>query len=170
MKILDKLRPARWMAPLAAPLILAAALPAAAAPPVGVPMHNQGSTTFYVKVNLPGWGDADFLVDTGSSHTTIGEPTLEKLQKEGKARYLRNLVGTLADGSQMVVPIYRISELQIGGNCSLHNVEAAVFPGSTRNILGLSALTRTAPFRFSMDPPTLWLGQCEANTSTTAMN
>jgi hypothetical protein len=39
-------------------------------------------------------------------------------------------------------------------------VEAAVFPGKTRQILGLSALKKAAPFIFSMDPPNLVLSNC----------
>jgi len=58
------------------------------------------------------------------------------------------------------VPVYVIRSLTIGENCRLRNVEAAVFPGATRQILGLSALKKAAPFTFSFDPPHLTLSNC----------
>jgi hypothetical protein len=35
-----------------------------------------------------------------------------------------------------------------------------VFPARTRQILGLSALNKAAPFTFSVDPPSLVLSNC----------
>jgi len=66
----------------------------------------------------------------------------------------------MADGSQLTVPIYRIGGVVIGAECWLSDVEAAVFPGSTRFILGLSGLRQAAPFIFSLDPPQLVLSNC----------
>jgi hypothetical protein len=66
----------------------------------------------------------------------------------------------LANGSEMTVPVYAVDAIAIGGNCWLHDVEAAVFPGNSRQILGLSALRRTAPFVFSVEPPELLLSRC----------
>jgi len=39
-------------------------------------------------------------------------------------------------------------------------VEAVVFPGKTRQILGLSALRQAAPLIFSLNPPKLVLSNC----------
>ncbi len=76
-------------------------------------------------------------------------------------RYLRDLIGVLANGDEIRVPVYALAFVRIGGICVLENVEAAVFPGSTRQILGLSALLKAAPFIFSTDPPKLELSHCQ---------
>lgn len=125
-----------------------------------VPMTDQGASTFYVDVFLKGIGLTEFLVDTGSSYMTINEETLETLKQEDQATYVKDLKGVLADGSEQVVPVYRIKAMRIGESCGLTDVKAAVFPGRTRNILGLSALRAAAPFVFSVEPPTLELSNC----------
>lgn len=138
-----------------------AASTACRADAVGIPIHEKSGTTFYVSGAIDGYGDTEFLIDTGASHLAINEHTLKALQRGGHAQYLRRLSGTMADGRRQAVPIYSISGIRIGENCVLRGVEAAVLPGSTRNILGLSALRRTAPFTLSMDPPLLSLSGCD---------
>jgi predicted aspartyl protease len=125
-----------------------------------IPMRTTKAATFYVGGYLDGYGAVDMMVDTGSSYTTINEAALGVLQKNGAVTYVKELTGIMADGTRKVVPIYRISSMSIGKACLLHNVEAAVFPGHTRNILGLSALKLAAPFAFSLAPPTLMLSNC----------
>ncbi len=75
-------------------------------------------------------------------------------------RHCLPLACILADGNRLVVSVYAIRELRIGGKCTLHDVEAAVFPGRIRQILGLSALNRAAPFIFPVEPPQLVLSHC----------
>lgn len=125
-----------------------------------IAMRSTNASTFYVDASLDGFGKVDLMVDTGASYTSINEATLAALKKNGHAVYLRDLVGTLANGSKVVVPIYRISSINIGGECYLSNIEAAVFPGKTRHILDISTLKKAAPFVFSMDPPALLLSNC----------
>lgn len=125
-----------------------------------VPMHEKGTSTFYVEVSIEGFGANDFLVDTGASYMTINEDTLAVLEAKKLAIYIKDLEGILGDGTRLRVPLYRISSINIGGSCTIRNVEAVVFPGATRGLLGLSALQKTAPFEFSMDPPTLRLSRC----------
>ena len=72
--------------------------------------------------------------------------------------------GRLANGSEINVPVYLLEAVSIGENCWLTDVEAAVFPGNTRPILGLNALQRTAPFIFSFEPPRLQLSNCAARS------
>jgi hypothetical protein len=125
-----------------------------------VPMRNKGAATYYVKGQIAGVGEIDLLVDTGSGYSTIGEDTLNVLVRHKRAVYVKKLTGIMANGSQMTVPVYRIGGVVIGAECWLNDVEAAVFPGSTRFILGLSALRQAAPFIFSLDPPELVLSNC----------
>lgn len=125
-----------------------------------IPMRDKGAATYYVDGDIHGVGPVDLMVDTGSGYMTINEVTLGMLQLSGDATYVKDLSGVLADGSTMTVPVYRITQLRIGASCTLRDVEAAVFPGKTRQILGMSALRHAAPFIFSMDPPKLVLSNC----------
>lgn len=125
-----------------------------------IPMRTTKASTFYVGGYLDGYGAVDMMVDTGSSYTTINEAALGVLLKNRAVTYVKDLAGIMADGTRKIVPIYRIANMSIGNACSLHNVEAAVFPGHTRYILGLSALKLAAPFAFSLEPPTLVLSNC----------
>lgn len=141
-------------------VLMAASVVQAADFDTSVPMRHGGAATYYVAGHMDGVGAMDFMVDTGSGYLTINENTLAALKREDRALYMRDLRGVLADGSELIVPVYRIQKLSIGGICQLENVEAAVFPGATRQILGLSALKKAAPFIFSFDPPNLVLSNC----------
>lgn len=125
-----------------------------------IPLQDKGISTFYVNGQIQGVGDVEFLVDTGAGYTTINEATLSTLQERKQVEYSRDLSGVLADGTVMRVPVYRIASITLGG-CNLRNVEAAVFPGKTRFLLGMNALRQTAPFAFVTEPqPQLVLGRC----------
>ena len=130
---------------------------------VTVPMHMKSAKTYYVTGRISDTEPEEFMVDTGSSYTTINEVTLAKLQVNGNSRYLRDLVAIMANGKEMVVPVHRITNLDIGGVCILADVEVAVFPATTRQILGLSALRKASPFQFSVDPPELRLSNCRTS-------
>ncbi len=128
-----------------------------------ISMETTGASTYYVQGEIQGLGEVRMMVDTGSGYSTINEETLSVLKGQGKAEYVKDLVGILANGDKMVVKVYKISALNIGSNCWLENIEVAVFPGKTRQILGLSALKKTSPFTFSVDPPELTLSNCVAS-------
>jgi predicted aspartyl protease len=125
-----------------------------------IPMHSKGANTFYISGKIGNMAPTEFMVDTGSSYMTINETTLAELQVAGNPRYLKDLKGVLANGAEMLVPVYSITDVLIGEKCLLDEVEVAVFPGKTRQILGLSALLKTAPFTFSAEPPQLQLSNC----------
>lgn len=126
-----------------------------------IPVHEKSGSTLYVSGQIEGFGPTEFLIDTGASYLAINEDMLEVLEQQGHAHFLRHLTGTMADGRRRSIPIYSISGIVIGDNCVLSDVEAAVLPGNTRNILGLSALRRAAPFTVSIDPPAISLSGCE---------
>jgi predicted aspartyl protease len=130
-----------------------------------VPMHLKGASTFYISGQIGDIPRSDFMVDTGSSYMTINEETLALLQQTEDPVYLRDLTGILANGDQMRVPVYAVSSVELGEGCRLEEVEVAVFPGKTRQILGLSALLKAAPFVFSTDPPQLQLSNCDFSTT-----
>ena len=130
-----------------------------------VPMVDKGLATFYVEAEITGVGPVDLLVDTGSGYVAINQAALDTLLREERAGYVKDLIGVLADGSELVVPIYSLDSLRIGTECWLHDVEAAVFPGESRFILGLSALQKAGSFYFDFDPPSLTLSRCETARS-----
>lgn len=125
-----------------------------------IPMQHKGASTFYVTTEIAGLEAVDFMVDTGSGYATINEETLAILMQNQSASYIKDLEGILADGSRLVVPVYQVKEMNIGGACNLQDIQVAVFPGKTRQILGLSALRQASPFIFSMNPPQLKLSHC----------
>ena len=130
-------------------------------------MTLKGSKTFYVSGQIAGIEPTEFMVDTGSSYLTINQITLSKLETNGQAEYLRDLIGVLANGDELVMPVYRIPRIVLGNSCALFDLEAVVFPGKTRQILGLSVLRKAAPFMFSTDPPELQLSNCSQLLSQT---
>ncbi len=130
-----------------------------------IPMNQKHLATYYVEANMLGSGDVEFMVDTGAGYTTINEHTLVRLQGADNAEYVGELTGVLADGSTQRLQVYRIKHLVLGGNCVLRDIEAAVFPENTRMLLGLSALSKAAPFVFSTNPPSLSLSNCSATAS-----
>lgn len=124
-------------------------------------MHGIDAGTYYVEVGMANLPNVNFLVDTGSGYTAIDTGMLSAMQESGDAVFVKQLEGMMADGRTMVVPVYRITEIRLG-TCLLKDVEAAVFADGTRPILGMRALTRVAPFTFSVDPPGIRLGRCDA--------
>ncbi|MBI2799826.1 MAG: clan AA aspartic protease [Gammaproteobacteria bacterium] len=130
-----------------------------------VPLH--GGNAYYVSARIGNTADTgDLMLDTGSGYVTINERTLARLQQDGDAPYVKDVSGILADGSRKSVPVYRVGSISIGCCCVVQDVEAAVFPGVTRQILGMSALKKVAPFAVAIDPPNLSLSKCRSDVST----
>jgi hypothetical protein len=101
-----------------------------------IPMSSGTTTTYYVEGRFGNLEATEFLVDTGSGFLTINSAVRDELLRSGLARYTRDQPGVL------------------------HNVEAVVFPSTSRQILGLNVLNRSAPFIFSVNPPELVLSHC----------
>lgn len=127
-----------------------------------ISMTDKGASTYYVPCTIEGYGEVDLMFDTGSSYMTINEKMLAVLKGRGHATFVKQLDARMADGTRSIIPVYRLSRVQLGGNCALHDVEAAVMPGATRNLLGLNALKMAGPFIFYANPPRLVLSHCAA--------
>jgi predicted aspartyl protease len=125
-----------------------------------IPLTEGGASTLYVDVAVNGAGTRAFLVDTGSSYTSIDPGTLDALEARGMATFVRRVGGTMADGSRRYVSIYAIDGVTVGDRCHLDDVKVAVLPGRERPILGVNVLRRLAPITVSIDPPALEPGQC----------
>lgn len=145
---------------LLSPAVAVAESPMTGAMTIGLQRHSAG--TFYVDGALEGYGELNFLVDTGSSYLVINETVLAVLKQAGKAAPGRELSGLMADGSRRVIPTYRLNGLRLGEACWIGDVEAAVIAGNTRPILGMEVLARLAPFTFSADPAQLVLARCQS--------
>ncbi|MEQ8861659.1 MAG: retropepsin-like aspartic protease [Pseudomonadales bacterium] len=124
-------------------------------------LPHQEMGTFYIQVAVAGASHEDYLVDTGAGFMTITDETLHRSKLAGTATYVRELDGQLADGTVLQVSVYRLDEIVVGERCRLRDVEAAVLPGASRGLLGLSALRKAAPFEFSTTPPSLRLSNCD---------
>ena len=129
-------------------------------------MQQSKTSSYYVTGIIEGLGEQKFLVDTGASYVTLAQDELDVLKSKGLAHYQREITGRMADGTRKQVPIYRIARISLGGRCDLRDVEAAILPGQTRKLLGLSALRKAGPFIFSMDPPELVLSDCTVNATS----
>ena len=136
------------------------ALPLPAVMAVTLQRHDAG--TFYIEGAIEGYGELNLLVDTGASYLVINQTILDGLRESGDAQFSRQLHGVMADGSGRTIPIYRLSGLRLGKDCWVRDVEAAVFPGGARAILGMNVLARLAPFTFTAEPPQLALNRCQA--------
>lgn len=154
---LSKLLYASLLAGSALPLAASAAAPL---PLLSVGLEKRAAGTFYVSGAIEGYGDLTLLVDTGSSLLVINQDILDTLLVQELATYSHDLGGAMADGSQRMVPIYRIRGLRVGADCWVHDVEAAVLPSKSRAILGMNVLAQLSPFTFSAEPPQLQLNQC----------
>ena len=134
-----------------------------------IPLNARSDfATYYLTVDVGAGMVDEYLVDTGAGYMTITESTLAGLEAAGGALQVREIKGHLADGRVLTVPVYLLEEITIGRSCVLRNVEAAVLPGASRGLLGLSVLRRTSPFEFSVDPPTLRLSNCFQQPMLTA--
>jgi len=117
-----------------------------------VPLHAKPTGTYYLEVSFNGAVHNDLMLDTGSEFLVINETTLRSLHHDRRVTYRHDISGVLADGSTVKVPVYHLSSLKIGCCCVVRDMDAAVFPGNTREILGLTVLRKVAPFSVSLDP------------------
>lgn len=125
-----------------------------------VQLQQKSTATFYVSVSVGDLAIGDLLVDTGSSYVALNRETFKRLQAVDHPQFVKQLEAVMADGSEAVVPVYRIARLMLGNSCVVRDVEAAVLPSGARNILGMSALQKASPFAISVTPPILTLSEC----------
>jgi Aspartyl protease len=123
-------------------------------------LKSSSAQTYYIEGQFEGGKPSMFLLDTGSSYTVINAANLALLKRNGTVEYLKQLDGRLADGSQLAVPLYRVSTMTLDGHCVVRDIEVAVFPNADRQILGLSTLRKLSPILFMTDPPSLKLSNC----------
>lgn len=153
--------PGRPLWPLSLLLLcLGLSLPARALDfPVELPLSSSGSGTLTISAELGGQR-ADFLVDTGAGMVTISRDLFEALEGRGELREVRRVALRLANNRVRSVPVYAVRHFRLGKHCDLGPLEVAVMGSGSRNLLGLSALGKGAPFALDPRSPTLFLSQC----------
>jgi predicted aspartyl protease len=130
-----------------------------AGPLEAVPLEQAPGGSLYVDAEAGGIS-ASFLVDTGAGLVTVSEAFFDRLKARGAVREVRRVAARLANNRLQALTVYEVAEFRIGEHCDIGPVEVAVMPGGGRNLLGLSALGRAAPFTVSMAPPALHLSGC----------
>lgn len=147
-------------APNGAPEDVARVTPALERPPLeAVPLDQAPGGSLYVDAEAGGVS-ASFLVDTGAGLVTVSEAFFDQLEARGAVREVRRVAARLANNRLQPLTVYEVAQFRIGEHCDIGPVEVAVMPGGGRNLLGLSALGRAAPFTVSMAPPALHLSGC----------
>ena len=134
----------------------------AAAQAVDIPLIQQPSGSLVVKASINGESESDFLLDTGSGLLVINKKLFKQIKASRQAiTSAGKIAARMADGRHRKMSTYRVENFRIGA-CELGEVRLAVVPGADRNILGLNALAKAAPFTVSMEPPSLRLAKCGA--------
>jgi len=127
-------------------------------------LQQATSGNFYVAAVF-GPVHTDMLLDTGSGYVSLTPATFRRINRSatGEARpaFKRKITGVMANGRATSVPVYQLPQLQLG-DCVLENIEAVVFPGADRNILGLNALSRLQPLTLDLDGGRMVGGGCRA--------
>lgn len=132
-----------------------------------VPLLTSPGGSFYVNSSVAGI-EAEFLVDTGAGYVTLGSELFRALRAESAVREVRRVAARLANGKLKPVTVYEVEHFVIGDGCDVGPVEVAVLEGAGRNLLGLSALTRAAPFAIHTSPPALLLSGCTLGPAVAA--
>lgn len=125
-----------------------------------IPLYDKGLASYYVAGHIGGYGDIEFMVDTGSAYVAISENVIAQLADQNLAKFVHTKSAVLANGGTIAIRVYRIAGLRVGDRCELRDVDVAVVPGMQRQILGLNALKMAAPFTISVEPPSLSLSHC----------
>jgi len=125
-----------------------------------IPLLVSSAKTFYIEAAIGDLSSSKFMLDTGSGYTTINQASFDALKKQNKLQFVKKVAGILADGSQRIVEIWQVESLTLNGICKLKNIQVAFMPSTNRQILGLTTLTKLAPFTVSLNPPQLTLSNC----------
>jgi len=133
-----------------------------------VPLEQAPGGSLYVDAEAGGIS-ASFLVDTGAGLVTVSEAFFDQLEARGAVREVRRVAARLANNRLQALTVYEVAQFRIGEHCDIGPVEVAVMPGGGRNLLGLSALGRAAPFTVSMAPPALHLSGCSLQGAVAAL-
>jgi hypothetical protein len=126
--------------------------------PFTLPLTASGGGTLQLTAQLGG-ESADFLLDTGAGMVTVSRPLFERLEDAGVLQSVRRVALRMANNKLRPVDVYAVEHFFLG-DCDLGRVELAVLGRDGRNLLGLSVLSRAAPFAVDTQAPALLLSHC----------
>ena len=120
-----------------------------------LPMTTLASGNLALHAYLSSALETDLLFDTGSGYVSLSKSSFKHIEAQPGTTFERHIRGKLANGAALSVPIYKVRELRLSGECVLRDIEVAVFPHADRDILGINALRQLQPFTVEMEPPAL---------------
>jgi predicted aspartyl protease len=136
-----------------------------------VPLQKTGAGSYTVAGRLGGV-EGEFLLDTGASMITVSRTLFKQVSARAapgrEPTLLREVAARTASGRVSVLSVYRVEEFTLDNQCPIGPVEVAVMPAGGRNLLGMEALSRAAPFAVYTSPPALGLSQCGDQASVAA--
>lgn len=134
-----------------------------------VDLTRSGAGSLYMNAEIGGVV-ASFLVDTGAAMVTVDKSLFKRMRETGNIREVRRVAARLANNRLQVMTVYEVAHFQVGEGCELGPLEVAVMDGAGRNLLGLSALDRAAPFTIHTSPPAITLSGCSISGQLAALN
>ncbi len=130
---------------------------AAADERVDLAQSGAGSLTIAAEIaGVP----ARFIVDTGAGMVTVDRSLFKQMRRGGDIREVKRVAARLANNRLQMMTVYEVSHFRVGDTCDLGPIEVAVMEGAGRNLMGLSALGRAAPFTIHTSPPSITLSGC----------
>lgn len=121
-------------------------------------LEQRGSGGLYLTAEVARGVDANFLLDTGASMVTVTRELISQARATGNAHRAGAIAARLANGKLQKMEVWELDHLWVGG-CDVGPLEVAVVPKG-RNILGLNALSRMAPFAIHLSPLKLAVSGC----------
>lgn len=137
---------------------------------ISVPIDKSGTGNLYVDAVINSNVRSQFMVDTGAGMITLNRELFKEISRRGSVKKVGKIAARLANGKYQTMSLYKVESFSIGENCDLGEMEVAVMKNSGRNILGLSALIKAAPFSIYTDPMELILSGCPTNNELLAAN
>ena len=137
---------------------------------INVPIDTSQSGNLYVGAVINSSVRSQFLVDTGAGMITLDRALFKQIAREGTVEKTGEIAARLANGKFETMSLYKVQSFSIGENCDLGEMEVAVMKRAGRNILGLSALMKAAPFSIHANPMELILSGCPVGNEAVAVN
>ena len=135
-----------------------------------MPIDKSQTGNLYVDAVINSNVRSQFMVDTGAGMITLNRALFKQISREGSVEKIGKIAARLANGKYQTMSLYKVQSFSIGENCNLGEMEVAVMKHSGRNILGLSALIKVAPFSIHTNPMELILSGCPAVNESLAAN
>lgn len=136
---------------------------------MNVPIDKSKTGNLYVDAVINSHVRSQFMVDTGAGMITLDRALFNEVSRDGSVEKIGKIAARLANGKHQIMSLYKVQSFSIGENCELGEMEVAVMKHSGRNILGLSALIKAAPFSIHTDPMELVLSGCPAMNESLAI-